>query len=371
MKPSKLRLRQDYFKPFAAQLPPKLRGLNALTKAGLRGAPGVDAAQALLASTLLRERVSGEVLDLSAQGGLLASLPGVTLRAVEGSAAALSVLTSAGLEARAAAPADPLERARVVTLLLSAERGSAYAQAQLAWAHACTALGGTLYLAGDKDKGFDRYARQACALFGAGETIGREGGMRVARLIRRPGPVAPMPDPSQYQHAGLTVVGLPGVFSAAQVDKATRSLLEYLGEPDLSGQSALDLGCGAGILGAWAAKCGAAATLLDADLLSVRSSLATLRKSGLQGRVLHSDVDGALGGETYDFIVTNPPFHVGRGVVLDVAAEFLRALRRRLKPRGQAYIVANDFLPYEKLLDWGNVAEVVREGGFKVLRVTR
>lgn len=373
----------NYFEVRPANLPPRLDSLKALTKSGVRGYPDVDAAQALLAGVMRKDRVRGEVLDLSAMGGLLGSLPGVTLRAVEGSAAALSALKAAGLDAHAAAPGDPLQdrwpdRARTVALVLAGDRGNAYAAAQVAWAHASTPPGGTLYIAGDRDKGFDRYVRLAGNAFGAGEVVARDGGMRVAKLIRRPGPTPPLPDPEGFEAFGVTVVGLPGVFSAAKPDKATSLMLGALErlDPDgsaLNGKDVLDLGCGTGLIGAWAARRGATVTLVDGDLPSVRSAQATLAASGLSGVAIHSDVDAALDPEaTFDVILTNPPFHVGRGVVLDVAREFIAAAGRRLRPGGTLHLVANDFLPYEAdLRDLGEVRETLREAGFKVLTVTR
>lgn len=359
------------------QLPPRLSGLLAQTKPGVRGFPGLDPAQELLAHTLQRARVGGTVLDLSAQGGLLASLPGVTLHAAEGSAAALTALRAGGIDAQAAALGDDLRacwpgRHETVCLILAGDRGNAYAQAQVAWAHACTPPGAALYLAGDKDKGFDRYVRQAGAAFGSGEVVARDGGMRVARLVRRPGPPPASPEPERYAAFGVQVVGLPGVFSAAQPDKATAILLGQLGDPDLSGQRVLDLGCGSGLIGAWAAGHGASVTLVDGDLQSVRSARLTLEASGLEGEVIHSDVDAELGERTFDLILTNPPFHVGRGVVLDVAREFIAAAGRRLRPGGRLYLVANEPLPYERPLGaLGSVREVVRTQGFKVLEVKR
>ena len=134
----------------------------------------------------------------------------------------------------------------------------------------------------------------------------------------------------------------------------------------------LDLGCGTGLIGAWAAKRGAQVTLVDADLQSVRSSQQTLQANELPGEVLHSDVGAALGERLFDVILTNPPFHVGRGVVLDVAREFIASAKRHLKPGGTLYVVANDPLPDEKpLADVGDVKELVREAGFKVLKVSR
>ena len=367
-----------YFDIQPALLGQNMAGLSALTKSGVRGFPEVDAAQALLARTMKKDRVRGEVLDLSAMGGLLASLPEVKLRAVEGSAAALSALQAAGLEARAAAVGDLLtdtwpDKAKVVALVLSGDRGTAYAMAQVAWAHANTPAGGTLYLAGDRDKGFDRYVRAAGAAFGAGETVARDGGMRVAKLVRRPGPTPPQPPAETFEAFGVQVVGLAGVFSAAKPDKATSLLLSHLDALDLQGKDVLDLGCGTGIIGAWAGRKGAKVTLLDGDLQSVRSARATLEASGLSGAALHSDVDRALPDEQqFDVILSNPPFHVGRGTVLDVALEFIAAAGRRLRAGGTFYLVANDFLPYESHLSaLGRVSELAREGGFKVLSVTK
>lgn len=282
-----------------------------------------------------------------------------------------------GHDTCAAVPGDSLterwpERARTVAMVLAGDRGNAYALSQVAWAHACTPPGGTLYLAGDRDKGFDRYVRAAGSAFGSGETIARDGGMRVARLIRRPGPTPVYPEPEGYEAYGVKVVGLPGVFSAAKPDKATTLMLDHLVDLQLQGRTVLDLGCGTGLIGAWAALRGAHVTLVDGDLLSVRSAQATLVASGLGGEVVHSDVDAELGDRTFDVILTNPPFHVGRGVVLDVAREFIAAASRRLNPGGALYLVANEPLPYEQAMQAvGQTRELIRAGGFKVLLATR
>jgi 16S rRNA (guanine1207-N2)-methyltransferase len=374
---------RGYFEAYPAELPPKLSNLRrgVATKAGVRGAPGLDAAQTLLAATMFLEKVRGEVLDLTAMGGLVGCLPGVTLRAVEGSAPALAALVASGHEPVAAIPGDDLSghwagRAPVVALVLAGDRGNAYAEAQVAWAHASTPPGGTLFLAGDKDKGFDRYVRRASGLFGTGETIAREGGMRVAKLVRRPGATPPQPQAEEYELDGLKIVGMPGVFSAGKLDKATALLLELLEAEDLKGRKVLDLGCGAGVIGAWAASRGAEVTMLDADLQSVRSAEATLEANVLAARVLHSDVDAALDDgaddRNFDLVLSNPPFHVGRGVVLDITAEFVLAATRRLKPGGRLVMVANEFLPYERLLaGWQQVETLASQGGFKVLSAVR
>lgn len=363
----------EYHKIYTAELPPKLESLHSQTKPGVRGFPSVDEAQALLAHTLKKRKVTGPLLDLSAMGGLLGHLPSIELYAVESSAAALKVLQTSGFHYHSAIPGDSLntvwpKRIPTVALVLAGDRGNAYAQAQITWAHACTPPGGTLYLAGDRQKGFDRYVRFAASLFGTGETIVRDKGMRVAALTRRPGPTPAYPDPEKYEAFGLKVIGLPGVFSASKVDQATTLLLQSLNSLNLADKDVLDLGCGTGVIGAWAASRGANVTMIDQDLSSVKSAEATLIANQLSGKVLHSDIDVALGKETFDLILSNPPFHVGRGVVLDVAKAFITSAAQRLRPNGQLYIVCNDFLPYEpELTKVGTVTTTLCQQGFKVL----
>lgn len=375
-----MNLAHMYSDIFRAKLPPKLSGVQeeggVLTKAGVAGAPGVDNAQATLAIALRKLGVEGPLLDLRAMGGLLGLALDVDFTPIEQSCAALRVLGEQFDGVRAALPpadlmGDDLGQFPAVALVLSGERGNAHVAAMLAWAAKCTQLGGTLYLAGDKQKGFERYFKGALGAFGAGEIVARDGGMRAARLEKLREAELPVPETTTYQHGELTVAALPGVFSAGHLDKASALLLRHLG--DVQGKSALDLGCGAGVLGAACAAGGAGVTLLDDDLAAVVSARETLRLSGLAGEVRHSDVASALGKEErFDLIVSNPPFHVGRRVVLDVALEFVRAAGDHLAPGGELRLVANDFLPYEgALAEWGRVEVLTREGGFKVLRAVK
>ncbi len=364
-----------YSDMFRAGLPPKLsavqEGGGVLTKPGVAGAPGVDDAQATLAIALRKLGVEGPLLDLRAMGGLLGLALEVDFTPVEQSCAALRVLGEQFDGVRPALPMDDLGQFPAVALVLSGERGNAHVAAMLAWAARCTQLGGTLYLAGDKQKGFERYFGGAVGAFGAGEIIGRDGGMRAARLEKLRETDLPVPETATYQHGDLTVAALPGVFSAGHLDKASALLLRHLG--DVAGQRVLDLGGGAGVLGAACAAAEANVTLLDDDLAAVVSARETLRLSGLTGNVRHSDVASALKEqERFDLVVSNPPFHVGRRVVLDVAREFVRAAGEHLSPGGELRLVANDFLPYEQeIARWGRPEVLAREGGFKVLRAVK
>ncbi|WP_347241277.1 methyltransferase [Thermus sp.] len=289
---------------------------------------------------------------------------------LETSRAAFRCLTASGLKARLALPWEAEEGAYdLVVLALPAGRGSRYVEASLVAAARALRMGGRAYLAGDKNKGFERYFKEARRLLGYGVVVRREGPYRVA-LLEKEREAPPLPPLWQAFQAHLlgqafTFRHLPGVFSAGKVDPASLLLLEALkGEVgDLRGRSVLDLGAGYGALTLPLARLGGEVTAVEDDWVSVRSLEESLGANGLRARVLHSDVDEALTEEEdFDIIVTNPPFHVGGVVILEVAQAFVEAAAARLRPGGGFFLVANPFLKYEPLLE-------ARFGGFKTLLV--
>jgi 16S rRNA (guanine1207-N2)-methyltransferase len=112
---------------------------------------------------------------------------------LETSRAAFRCLERSGLRARLAPPWEAEEGAYdLVVLALPAGRGSQYvALSLLAAARALRPLG-RVYLAGDKNKGFERYFKEAKALLGYGEVVAREGAYRVALLEKEKAP-PPLP----------------------------------------------------------------------------------------------------------------------------------------------------------------------------------
>ncbi|RTH20541.1 MULTISPECIES: class I SAM-dependent methyltransferase [Thermus] len=313
-------------------------------------------------------------LDLNPGVGL-ASLPlegRMEVDRLETSRAAFRCLQSSGLKARLAPPWEAEKNAYdLVVLALPAGRGTAYVEATLVSAARALRMGGRVYLAGDKNKGFERYFKEARALLGYGLVLKREGPVRVA-LLEKEREAPPLPSlwhPFQARLLGetFTFFHLPGVFSAGKVDKASVLLLEALvgevGREGIRGRRILDLGAGYGALTLPLARLGGEVTALEDDLVSVHSLERNLAENRLSARVFHSDVDEALTEEeAFDIIVTNPPFHVGGAVILDVAQAFVEAAAARLKPGGGFFLVANPFLKYEPLLE-------ERFGAFRTLLV--
>ena len=347
------------------------------TKPGVRGYPYLEPTQALMLEVIQNLDLDGveSALDLTAQSGAIAlelSSRGISVAVSESSQAAATALERVILGLRQF-DGDLGVGADFVTVILPADRGNAIVREllRLAWTH--TKPGGRCLIAGDKDRGFERYFKEARGHFGTGEILERAKGLRVAMLTKTGGEPPANPEPEIFtleaRNQTLDCIALPGVFSSGKFDLASKLLLEHL--PNGAGRTVLDIGCGYGALGGFLALEGATVTMLEDDSRSVESSKRTLELNHLQGTVIWSDVDSKLEKNAkFDLIVTNPPFHVGSDLILDVALEFIRAVERHLAPGGEVWLVANHFLPYEReLARIGVVREVARGRGFKVLAV--
>jgi 16S rRNA (guanine1207-N2)-methyltransferase len=359
----------------------KLLENGSITKPGVRGFPYLDPAQALLLETLGQIEVSGSVLDLTARGGVLAlefSKLGLDVAALEISRAAITVLNltaeNSGFKVIEPENVFDLEtQFDLVCLILPADRGNALVRFWLERAFVFTKPGGRVLVAGDKDKGFERYFKEAKNFFGNAEILERSKGLRVGLLektLTEP-PIQPQPERFIIEARGLKLEceALPGVFASGKLDAASKVLLEHL--PNTVAKRVLDIGAGYGALGGILALEGANVTMLEDDWFSVQSIERTLQLNNLKAQVLHSDVDSSLEKDAkFDLIVMNPPFHVGKDVILDVAFEFIEAAKRHLATHGEVWLVSNHFLPYEQpLASLGHVREVARDRGFKVLAV--
>ncbi len=354
---------------------------GSFTKPGVRGFGYLDPAQALLLETLPQLEVSGSVLDLTARGGALAlgfSRQGLEVSALEVSQAATTALSLTAknsdftiLEPESIFDLEP--QFDLVCLILPADRGNALVRFWCERVFAATKLGGRVLMAGDKDKGFERYFKEAKNHFGNAEILERSKGLRVGLLekILSEKPIQPESEFFSIEARGLKLEceALPGVFSSGKLDAASKVLLEHL--PTAGAKRVLDIGAGYGALGAMLALEGGIVTMLEDDWFSVQSIERSLELNKLKARVLHSDVDSSLERDAkFDLIVMNPPFHVGKDLILDVALEFIGAAKRHLATQGEIWLVSNHFLPYEQpLASLGRVREVARDRGFKVLAV--
>lgn len=175
-----------------------------------------------------------------------------------------------------------------------------------------------------------------------------------------------------YQHdalGNLVIHSLPGVFSANELDAGTALLLSTF-QQKIQGK-VLDLGCGAGIVGAYLKQHNPLIELTMSDIhaLALASTRETLARNQLSAILVASDVFSDIDGK-FDLIVSNPPFHDGIDTAYRAVNALISQAKNHLLPRGELRIVANRFLSYPDLLDryFGSHQVLAKSNKFKVYR---
>ncbi len=183
----------------------------------------------------------------------------------------------------------------------------------------------------------------------------------------------------------------PGLFAWDRIDPASALLASVLPH-DLAGRGA-DLGAGFGYLSAEVlARCPrvAALDLFDAEARALALAKINLGRSDVRN-VAHDvsqpdsrqpsspqldfywhDVTSGL-PHRYDFMVSNPPFHLGRAAQPELGRAFILAAADALLPGGRLWLVANRHLPYESALaeKFSSVRSVIVQDGFKVMEASK
>ena len=223
------------------------------------------------------------------------------------------------------------------------------------------------------------------------DVLGRYLGVVEARLARQksrvvvasaPRPVDSRPAsrwPAEEHHAdlGLTICAHGGAFAGTQVDIGTRFLLKSLDPMAPSAATALDLGCGTGVLAVALARArpDLLVTATDESAAAVASTLATARANGVADRVtvLRDDAASSVPDGTVDLVVLNPPFHVGATVHSGVALRLFADAARVLRPGGELWTVWNSHLVYRPTLERivGPTRQAARNAKFTVTVSTK
>ncbi len=250
--------------------------------------------------------------------------------------------------------------------------------------------GGSCLVFGGNDEGIKSAAKTMQSVLGDVHTLAHSGGHRLLRSRVSAATIntaAHEALAAPYHVAGhfrehtdvvrdepLRWFSRPGVFSWDHLDEATQILAREM-QIDASSH-VLDLGCGAGLLGAVASRLApdGAVTLLDADSESVRCAQRTMQHSGAGNwRVLASDVTSAVQNEQFDVVVCNPPFHTGKRTDIGLPIRFIEESAAALRPGGRLQLVANRTLPYEAELErvFGNRHTMHDGNRFKVLEAIK
>ena len=125
-----------------------------------------------------------------------------------------------------------------------------------------------------------------------------------------------------------------GVFSKKGLDFGTRALLETL--ENVSGDI-LDLGCGYGPIGIYAAKTyKTSVDMVDVNLRSLDLARKNAELNNVKVNIFESDGYKNI-FKKYDYIITNPPIRVGKEILYRLLFE----AKNHLKDNGELWLVIN------------------------------
>lgn len=388
----KQREAHPYYRETIFEVPLRGRTIRVVTKPGLANWERISPAATLLAETALTAP-DARILQLGCGHGALgvalargAATGHVTLVDASSIATALTARTLAENQiSNATVIDDPatFEAGSFDVAVVDVPSGRKFARRWLLTAHAALKPGGYLYLAGPKAEGIESVVGDARALFGQGATLAFRDHNRIAVATKQAGVTPPHwatePGiaPGTWQEFTATLDGtplriasLPGIFSSEGLDDGTAFLLAHLGVR--SGERVLDVGCGWGAIGLAAARGGAGAVdMIDSSLPAIAAARRNSAAAGVDNAsAFPSDALSALGDQRYDLIVTNPPFHAGKGVSYDAAGAFIADARNHLTSRGRFLLVANAFIRYERAMreHFATVEVVAEDRRYHVLQ---
>lgn len=161
-----------------------------------------------------------------------------------------------------------------------------------------------------------------------------------------------------------------GVFASHGLDPGTALLIEAL-TPDPTAR-VLDLGCGWGAVGAAAAKAAPRGhvVLTDVNRRAVHLARKNLRRNGITNAEVRSGpLFLPVVGERFDWIASNPPYHVGRATILELLGE----APGYLAPGGTLLLVGKGSQGIRYYQAWleehfpGSVEVLGRGSGYRVL----
>jgi 16S rRNA (guanine1207-N2)-methyltransferase len=241
----------------------------------------------------------------------------------------------------------PEHQAKIIFLIPSTDKGTARVEAEFTAACHALAPKGELYFVMHKDQGAKRYEKFAASLFGELTVLDKENGWRLCRAVKTISESYDVRRWLEVEVLGLKLQAEAGVYAAGKLDPGTAFLLQTYDVTTLATKNVLDIGCGYGH--------------------------ANAERYGLDIRTLHSDVNSELHeDERFDAVLMNPPFHVGKQVILDVPRAFIAAAHHHLTLGGELVLVANKALGYEGLLEHFSFWETLAtHQQFKVLRAIR
>lgn len=167
----------------------------------------------------------------------------------------------------------------------------------------------------------------------------------------------------------------PGVFGWNKIDKGTDLLLAeasaLLSAENTKDKTALDLGCGYGWIFLNLDNLGFnTITATDNNAAALISAKENAKRITTPITIIASDCANTL-DKQFDFIFCNPPFHQGFKHSQDLTQKFIEACKKKLKKKGKALFVLNEFVAIDRLLEIAHLKQELlsKQSGFKVILI--
>lgn len=172
----------------------------------------------------------------------------------------------------------------------------------------------------------------------------------------------------RIEYNGLHLLSASGLFSKDHVDNATKLLIE---KSEIQGaRSILDLGCGYGVVALSIKKKFPNSRVVASD--NVDRAIIYTRKNAVKNKldifVVQSDVLSSV-EETFDVILTNPPYVAGKKVTF----AFIEQSFEKLNSGGSLQLVARHQKGGKSLglhmeMIFGNCVHIAKSGGFRIYK---
>lgn len=242
---------------------------------------------------------------------------------------------------------------------------------------------GTIIITGPKELGAESMHRWVKQHF---TIIAKYAKRHHISFIIKNSPIPPF-KAEQFYSSALTVATdyktQPGMFSHGKVDIGSQILSDVIKQHSTlifskTISNIADFGAGWGYLALTTAKLTnniKNIALYEADYNALAAAEETIKtqKLNIGFNFQWLDLVQEEVNENYDLIISNPPFHEGRHADATLGQAFIQKAAKHIKPKGKLLIVANQHLPYEKILqqNYTSFTCLAIRRGFKILYATK
>jgi len=179
----------------------------------------------------------------------------------------------------------------------------------------------------------------------------------------------------------MEIVNHAGVFSREKLDVGTRLLLDNLPVGDKGAEqykTIVDLGCGNGIVGLFAAIKNPKAALIftDQSYMAVESAISNfvaVFEESREAEFLQTDCLQGVEQKSVSLILCNPPFHQDNAINDDVAWQMFTESKSALHKKGELWVIGNRHLGYHAKLKhlFGQCDVVASNKKFTLLKAAK